>query len=184
MHGDHASGIPLCVDLDGTLIAGDITWEATKAALRKSPLSGFALAFWMAHGRPYYKQKLAERVSIDPARLSYRKEVVAFLEGEHAKGRRILLATAAGEAMVRPIVSHLKFLDAQLVATTSGKNLAGIHKAEELVRLFGEKGFDYAGNEHRDLKVWEHARKAVVVHAPAWVLQKAKEVCEVERVFG
>jgi phosphoserine phosphatase len=173
----------LCVDLDGTLIDGDITWEAAKALLRQSPLLVFLLPFWGMGGRPYFKRMLAERVTIDPARLPYRPEVLKFLEAEHVKGRRIILATAAGEATVRPILGHLKFLDAQLVATGSGKNLSGTKKAEELVRLFGEKGFDYAGNEFRDLKVWKHARRAIVVHAPTWVLAKANEVCEVERVF-
>lgn len=37
-------------------------------------------------------------------------------------------------------------------------------KAERLVQVYGEGGFDYAGDSRNDLAVWCHARRAIVVN--------------------
>ena len=49
------------------------------------------------------------------------------------------------------------------IASDGRTNLVGAAKATLLVERFGEGGFDYIGNERRDLAVWKHARKAVGV---------------------
>jgi len=70
------------------------------------------------------------------------------------------------------------------VLGTDGEiNLIGEAKAGRLVSLFGEKGFDYAGNSMQDLRVWRHARRAIVVNAPAKVLLAAERIAEIERLI-
>ena len=44
-------------------------------------------------------------------------------------------------------------------------NMRGKNKGRTLSERFGEKGFDYAGNSHVDLPVWEQSRQAIVVNA-------------------
>jgi hypothetical protein len=39
---------PLAVDLDGTLIAGDLLWEGLFLLIRKNPLFLFLVPFWAA----------------------------------------------------------------------------------------------------------------------------------------
>lgn len=179
-----ASSVPLCVDLDGTLIAGDLNRIATLAMLRRKPWMLFALLLWALQGRPAYKRHLERHVTLDPASLPYFPDVLRSLEEQHALGRRIILATASRKSMVTPIARRFPFFDETVVATEDGKNLSGANKADVLVGMFGEKGFDYMGNEWRDIAIWRHARKAYVVHAPRSVEQAARKLGNVERVFS
>jgi 4-hydroxybenzoate polyprenyltransferase len=71
-----------------------------------------------------------------------------------------------------------------VLASDGVHNLSGTHKAEELSQRFGERGFDYAGNEARDLHVWRRARRAIVVNAAPALARRAQGVTEVERVFA
>ncbi|OQW93225.1 MAG: hypothetical protein BWK79_12305, partial [Beggiatoa sp. IS2] len=47
---------PLCVDLDGTLIATDSLWESALILLRTQPLAAFLLPVWLLRGKAYLKQ--------------------------------------------------------------------------------------------------------------------------------
>ncbi|MDP3898906.1 MAG: prenyltransferase, partial [Mesorhizobium sp.] len=87
------TAVPLAVDLDGTLIAGDLLWEGLFLLLRKNPLYLFLVPIWILSGPGRVKTEIAARIDIDPASLPYRPEVLARLREEHAAGRRIVLAT-------------------------------------------------------------------------------------------
>src|SRR5947209_3045831 len=56
---------PLCVDLDGTLIQGDLLHEACVALLRHDPLRSALLPVWLLRGKAYLKERLAEHVTLD-----------------------------------------------------------------------------------------------------------------------
>ena len=56
-------------------------------------------------------------------------------------------------------------------------------KRDRLVAEFGEKGFDYAGNDRRDLAVWSSARKAIIVNSSRRLSRRAARVAEIERVL-
>jgi 4-hydroxybenzoate polyprenyltransferase/phosphoserine phosphatase len=178
-----ASQVPLCVDLDGTLLRSDILWEAILVLLKKKPHLLFMLPVWFLRGRPYFKRQIATRVAVETHLLPYHPAFLEFLREEHAKGRKLVLATAADRIFAEEVAKHIGLFDADIIATDEGANLAGHHKAEILVKKFGEKGFDYAGNEIRDLKIWKRSRKAVVVNAPAHVTRKAGAIAEIDRVF-
>jgi 4-hydroxybenzoate polyprenyltransferase/phosphoserine phosphatase len=171
----------LCVDLDGTLIATDVLAESVAQLLARNPFWAFALLFWLLRGRAYLKQAVAARTTFDAAALPYRPEIVAFLEGERAAGRRLVLATAAHRSVAEAVAAHLG-LFAEVVATDAGANLKGARKAAALVAKFGEKGFTYAGDTAVDLEVWAHAAGAVVV-GPAALESRAAKVTSLERAF-
>jgi phosphoserine phosphatase len=175
--------LPLCVDLDGTLITGDTTRMSFFRLLRTSPLRALMILplFWTDRAR--FKSSIAEYVSIDPATLPYFPDVAAFLQAEHARGRKLILATASHVSIAKAVAEHLGFFD-DVVATEGAHNYAGAKKGEELVRRYGEKGFDYAGNEHKDLKVWAHAHAALIVRPRAGLVEEAKKIVRVEKVFA
>jgi 4-hydroxybenzoate polyprenyltransferase len=154
---------PLVVDLDGTLIKTDLLVESLCSLLRQEPLNLFALPVWLLKGRAHLKREIAQRVQLDPALLPYRTELIDFLGAEHDKGRPIVLATASDECFARQVADHLKLFDVVL-ASDGLTNLTGERKRERLVAQFGEKSFDYVGNESRDLAVWSFARKAIAVN--------------------
>ncbi len=57
------------------------------------------------------------------------------------------------------------------------------HKAETLVKRFDHAGFDYVGNSEKDIPVWSHARRAIVVNGSSGLSKKAEEICTLEKVF-
>ena len=184
MHSEPAllqPDLPLCVDLDGTLIRSDLLVESTLALLRQQPLQALRVPFWLLRGRAYLKQQIARRVSLDAASLPYDARVLARLH-EVAGQRPRILCTASDEVLAQAVAAHVGVFD-EVMASNGVANLSGDEKAAHLCQRFGERGFDYAGNERRDLKVWRHARRAIVVNAAASLRSQAAEVCEVEREF-
>ncbi|MBU2839936.1 hypothetical protein HF670_10225 [Acidithiobacillus thiooxidans] len=75
--------IPLCVDLDGTLIRSDLLLEALLVLIKSQPWLIFVIPLWLFRGRAYLKHQIAERVDIDPQLLPYQSGLVEFLEKEH-----------------------------------------------------------------------------------------------------
>ncbi len=154
---------PLAVDLDGTLVKTDLLIESFVALIKQAPWCLLAIPFWLLRGRAYLKKQIAQRVSLDVEVLPYRQELLDRLRAEHARGRTIVLATAADGAIARQVADHLKLFD--LVFASDGvTNLAGSAKRDLLVGQFGERGFDYIGNGKPDVVVWSSARQAI--HVP------------------
>ena len=173
---------PLVVDLDGTLIKTDSLAESVCKLLREEPLALFALPVWLLKGRAHLKREVARRVQLDPTLLPYRTALLDYLRAEREKGRQIVLATASDERFANRIADHLKLFDFVL-ASDGITNLSGERKRARLVGQFGEKGFDYVGNESRDLAVWSSARKAIVVNLNPRLLRAVARVAEFEIPF-
>jgi 4-hydroxybenzoate polyprenyltransferase/phosphoserine phosphatase len=173
---------PLVVDLDGTLIKTDLLIESLARLLRQRPLAFFALPLWLLRGRAYLKHAIAERVELDPTLLPYRSALLEYLRAEHDKGRPVVLATASDERLAQQVADHLKIFDLVL-ASDGDVNLSGERKRARLVSLFGERGFDYAGNESRDLAVWSSARKAIVVDSNPRLLRAVEKTAEYDSAF-
>jgi 4-hydroxybenzoate polyprenyltransferase/phosphoserine phosphatase len=171
---------PLCVDLDGTLVRCDLLAEQVLELARRRPALLLRLPFWLSRGRARLKQEIASRVSIDPRNLPYNPELLELLERERRAGRRIVLVTAAHRSTARRIADHLELFD-EVIATERDVNLKGRTKRDELVRRFGERGFDYAGNSAVDVPVWSAARTAIVVNCARRVASRV--ACPPERVL-
>jgi len=163
--------IPLAVDLDGTLIAGDLLWEAVFVLLRKAPWSVFLFPFWLAQGKAVFKDAIFSRVELEPDALAYRADVLDWLEGEKAAGRTIILATASCQNKAQQIADHLGFFT-EVAGSDRTTNLKSKAKLEFLVERYGDAGFDYAGNSEDDVVLFDAARRAIVVapdkNANAW----------------
>jgi 4-hydroxybenzoate polyprenyltransferase len=162
----------LCVDLDGTLIRGDLLWECVLALLKARPTTLFLLPVWLLRGRAYLKQQLARHVRLDPARLCYRAPVLDLLREEKARNRRIALVTAANRELAESVSRHLGLFD-EVHGSDDRLNLKGPAKAAFLSELFAASGFDYMGDSASDVAVWRHARAAYVVGTPARAKQAA-----------
>jgi 4-hydroxybenzoate polyprenyltransferase/phosphoserine phosphatase len=162
----------LCVDLDGTLIRGNLLWECVVALLKNRPDSLFLLPLWLLRGPAFLKRQLASRVTLDPSRLPYRQQVLDLLRQEKAAGRQLVLVTAADGDLARSVTNHLGLFD-EIHGSDGQRNLKGATKAAFLVAQFGTTGFDYFGDSAADLKVWPHARAAYVVGSAARAQQAA-----------
>ena len=165
--------LPICVDLDGTLLKIDSLQEAASAAALKDFRVLFHVPIWLARGKAHLKQELAKRWTFDPVHLPYNDKLIAYLREMHAQGRRIVLVTAADRAVAEPIAQHLGLFD-EVIASNGTDNLRGAKKATVLCERFGERGFIYAGNDHTDHAVWAAAAGAIVVNASASVRRTAE----------
>ncbi|HSE12555.1 MAG TPA: UbiA family prenyltransferase, partial [Rudaea sp.] len=136
---------------------------------------------WLLRGKAHLKREIAERTSIDVTTLPYEPRVLDWLRSETG-GRHRVLCTASDHKFADAVAAHVGGFD-EVLASDGVRNLSGRNKADVLGERFGERGFDYAGNEARDLHVWSRARRAIVVNAPRALAQRAGRVSEVERVF-
>jgi len=152
----------LCVDLDGTLIRGNVLWECVLVLLKTRPETLFFLPLWLLRGRAFLKQELARRVEVDPSRLPYNGQVLNLVREEKRAGRRIALVTAADQKLADAIAQHLGLFD-EVHASDGHINLKGTAKAVLLSQHFASTGFDYVGDSAADLEVWRHSRAAYVV---------------------
>ena len=173
---------PLVVDLDGTLIKTDLLLESLCSLLRQEPLAFFALPVWLLKGRARLKRNIAQRVQLDAALFPYRAELLDYLRDEHDQGRSIILATASDQRFAGQVADHLKLFDL-ILASDGVTNLAAERKRARLVAQFGEKGFDYIGNESRDLAVWSSARNAIVVNPNLRLKQAVTKVSHFASAF-
>jgi 4-hydroxybenzoate polyprenyltransferase/phosphoserine phosphatase len=162
----------LCVDLDGTLIRGNVLWECILVLLKTSPIALLLLPFWLLSGRASLKRKLAARIHLNPACLRYRQQVLDFLQHEKANGRRIALTTAADRELAEAISRYLGLFD-EVHASDGHLNLKGANKAAFLAERFAQTGFDYVGDSAADVEVWRNARAAYVVGTEARAEQAA-----------
>ncbi len=174
---------PLCVDMDGTLLATDVLWESLLVLLKNQPLKIFSLPLWLLKGKAYFKRELARRVKLNPAALPYRESVLAYLRDEKESGRDIVLATASDHQVAQSIAEHLGIFSA--VHASDGRvNLSGAHKRRTLETQYGRKGFDYIGNSAVDLPIWQAANQALLVQPSSGLLKKARQVSSVHRIFS
>src|SRR5688572_16084443 len=137
--------VPLCVDLDGTLMKSDLVWESLVRLLGKQPLYILLVPFWLLQGRAHLKDRIAERVEVDVSALPYYEAVVRYVRSEHESGRLTILATASDRKLAERVAEHFGFFN-EVLASDGKTNLRGQAKGAKLAGRFGERGFDYAGN--------------------------------------
>ena len=165
----HEGVVPLCVDLDGTLIRTDLLHEALITYVRSRLTAFISIIGWLLRGRAALKQGLASHVIPKVDYLPYRTDLIAFISAERACGRPVHLITASPQVWADAIAIHLNLFES-VVGTTDG-NLKGVAKSRLLVERFGSKGFDYVGDHVADRAVWA---EAVLAHGAgakaAWLI--------------
>lgn len=174
--------IPLAVDLDGSLTYTDTLHESTLKLLSKQPLNVFRLPLWLYQGKATLKNKIAQKIELNPETLPYNQELLGYLKEQKERGRRLILCTAADSAIANKIAEHLGIFD-EVMASDGTMNLSSGQKAKALESRFGLKGFDYVGNSTDDLAVWPSSNKAIIVNASPSLIKKAKKISDVEKVF-
>ena len=153
---------PLVVDLDGTLIRGDLLWESVIELARKRPWMICLLPLWLLAGRARLKARLARLYTPKPASLAFRPEVLAYCRTAHATGRRLILASASPSHWVETVAAHLGYFDTVL-ASDERSNLKGKAKLHAIRGALGTQAFSYMGDSAADAPIWESADEAIGV---------------------
>ncbi|MYZ43679.1 UbiA family prenyltransferase [Schauerella aestuarii] len=173
--------VPLVVDLDGTLLRSDTLFETWLSVLKASPLTALASISWVAKGKAFLKQRLAEESEVDVALLPFNSSVLEMMHSASDAGRPVVLATATHKIYADRIAAYLGGF-ADVIATEDDVNLSSHRKRDVLVARYGSKGFDYIGNSHDDIAVWKEAREVHIVEPHRGVVRKASENGDVHSV--
>ncbi|GHU10693.1 hypothetical protein FACS189449_00630 [Alphaproteobacteria bacterium] len=169
-----AHPVKLVVDLDGTLIAEDVTILALDKFVHNNPLNVFKVVWWFLHGRAHLKRKLAINVDLDVASLSYNKKLIDFLLNQKHEGCSLFLATACDRLYAEKVADFIQIFD-DVFASDGKINLRAEAKANALVAIFGEGNFIYAGNSMDDVYVWNKSAKCILVNPTKSVFKVMKD---------
>ena len=162
--------VPLCVDLDGTLVRTDLLFESFLTLLRERPLQALRAPLWLLDGKARLKAEIAARVDLAEIELPYRAEVVELIERERGQ-RPIVLVTGTHQSLADIVAARSGLFD-EVHGSSADVNLTAERKRDWLVGRFGEGGFDYIGNDEDDLKVWPAAREAIAVSTPGGIARE------------
>src|SRR3569623_535440 len=80
-------GVPLCVDLDGTLVKSDTLLDTVIVLARQQPRAVLSFPKWMAQEKAAFKRKVTELAEIDVVNLPYNQPLLEYLRQQHAEGR-------------------------------------------------------------------------------------------------
>lgn len=150
----------LVVDLDGTLLKGDLLWESLVDYLNPRFWRIFFIIRWYFRGgKSLLKYQLAQVTSFKVESLPWNEEVVQFCQDWDRKGGRVILATASNEELAKQVTCHFSFIS-EVVGSSQTVNLKGQTKAARLEQLFGTTEFDYLGDSSADLPVWKKSKRA------------------------
>jgi 4-hydroxybenzoate polyprenyltransferase len=152
----------LCVDLDGTLVKSDTLIDSTLVLARQHPSLLLKLPGWLMEGKASLKRHITNAVSLDVVHLPYNRELLQFLEQQHAQGRPLYLATAADSTLAQRIAEHLGIF-AGVLASDGSNNLSGNNKLAAFKHQFGDN-FCYIGNASVDLPLLVNCREPMVAN--------------------
>ena len=153
--------LPLCVDLDGTLIKSDSLFDALCLFVRRYPVRFWQLPQWLSKGRARLKAEVARHAPLDAARLPYNTELLRYLHTERREGRQLYLTTGADGSLAGRVAAHLGVFS-EVLASDGVTNMTSRKKLASLKERFGE--FDYIGNSRADLPLLTHAHQAMTAN--------------------
>ncbi len=177
------NNVPLCVDLDGTLLRTDLLYESIIYLLKKNFFYIFIIPFWFLKGRYYTKYKLLQYVSPNVSSLPYNSEIIDFIKREKEKGRTITLVTASAQALAEKVANYLEIFDF-VYASKDGINLVHQNKADFLIDRFGYKNFDYIGDSYKDIVVWENSNTAHIVTNDNNLINIVEQKTKIGKIFN
>ncbi|MBE6447345.1 MAG: hypothetical protein E7015_02540 [Alphaproteobacteria bacterium] len=169
------SSLPLCVDLDGTLIFDDVSRLAFRCLLKKGNVCKLLRIALSSLGNvARIKHEIAAIADLDPATLRYNEKFLSYVISEKQRGKKLILSTGANHKYARCIADYLGIFD-KVFASSESINLIAEKKAKRLVDEFGRHGFIYAGNSMTDIPVWKQAAGCLVVSPLSGVLDTLKK---------
>jgi len=142
------AGVPLCVDLDGTLVKSDTLVDSVLVMARQKPMELVKIPGWIAQGKASFKKHVTSAVELDVEHLPYNHALLQWLRVEAGAGRDIYLATAADAVLAERVAAHLGIFKGVL-ASDGSTNLAGGNKLAAFRARFGDE-FCYVGNAKPD----------------------------------
>ena len=157
-----AVALPLCVELDGSLIKSNVLGDGILLLLRTTPLQALNLPLWAARGRRYLESMIWSKAPLDITHLPFNRPLLAYLHAQHGEGKEIFLVTDTPPQLTDRIEDHLGiFTGVVRTERIRGERRPGT--ASLLKRRF-EDGFDYIGGNNADAVALASARHAMLAN--------------------
>ena len=147
--GSLPAGVPICVDLDGTLVKSDTLVDTVIVLARQRPGAVLSFPKWIAEGKAAFKRRVTSLAELDVVALPYNQPLLEYLRQQHAEGRALYLATGADALLAERVAAHLGIFQG-LLASDGNTNLTG-HKKLAAFRERFPQGFCYIGNAKPDV---------------------------------
>ena len=163
--------IPLVVDLDGSLIKTELPVEAFLLVLLNYPreMGKILLRKMKIKKESYVKIELDKWASIPWDHIPVSEKFLHYLKEEKTKGRKLVLCTGSSWFCAQQAQKKFGLFD-EVYSSVLGQNLIGKKKATFLLKKYGNKNFDYAGNSLVDLYIAPYTRRFILVNPSFWTL--------------
>lgn len=153
--------VPLVVDVDGTLIRGDLLWEGLVCIALTQPHRLVAAAVALLGGRARLKGYVASVAGVDVHLLPLEPSVMRLIANARTEGNQVVLASAAHHTHVAALAERVGADEA--FGSDERVNLKGSAKLDAIRARYST--FDYVGDSSADHVLWSAARKAYAVNA-------------------
>ena len=155
----------LFVDLDGTLIKEDLSDLAFSHSLKNYPFKTlFYLFIFLFKGKPYLKEKISKNFTVPFANLTFNKAALDFIREVKNRHRVVYLISGSHQTLVDQIDKFLNIFFGSF-GTKANFNIVGGNKVQFIKENLKIHDFDYLGNSHKDLPIWEYTQNIIYTNA-------------------
>jgi 4-hydroxybenzoate polyprenyltransferase len=179
---DRAAGLPLCVELDHTLIKTSLSQEALLQAVKRRPWLVPMFFIWWLQGRAIFKRRIAELAPMDMEQVPCRPGVLEWILARKAEGRELFLMASCDPLLANGIAHRFGIFSD--VLSGDGQTAFGEReKSRELLRRFGQQAFDYVGPGTRNLSIFRNVHSAALVDVCEHTADAIRREVNVVQVF-
>ena len=155
----------LFVDLDGTLIKEDLSDLAFSHSLKNYPFKTlFYLFIFLFKGKSYLKEKISKNFTVPFANLTFNKAALDFIREVKNRHRVVYLISGSHQTLVDQMDKFLNIFF-ESFGTKDNFNMVGINKVQFIKENLKIHDFDYLGNSHKDLPIWEYTQNIIYTNA-------------------
>jgi len=163
----------LIIDLDNSLIKIDLFKEVLCKTLIKQPWIFLKTVLFAFRSKAKAKAFISKEHKIETHTLPYNNRVIDIIAEYKGKGYQILLATGASQKYAIPIANYLGLFD-KVISTDNQTNNVGRNKLNAIKDEVGDN-FIYLGDSKKDIPIWLHFKKAILVGAKTNIINKLIE---------
>jgi len=164
--------IPLFVDLDGTVIKEDIGQMALKKSLSINFLNFFNIIIrFFLFGKPSAKFYASKNYHVNFDQLNFNKSCLDFILDAKKLGRKVYLISGSHEKIIKKVAVKLNIFD-DAYGTRKNYNMISLNKVKFIKDTLKINDFDYIGNGHQDLVVWENSKNIIYTNVSDKLLKK------------
>ena len=163
----------LVIDLDNSLLKIDLFKETLGKSLLHQPWVFLKTVLFAFRNRAFAKIFISKKFKIKSHTLPFNDKLIDIItDYKNDQGYQIILATGTPHNYAKPIANFLGLFD-KVISTDNHTNIVGINKLNSIKNEV-EGEFIYAGDSKKDLPIWLHCKKAILIGNNRKILKQLK----------